>query len=138
MVERVKLPPDVTSRAKVDGEYPVTEEEKKKYRYGQCVLVPYDASQILDYQKDAQGLLWVKLAEGFTERTDALADAVKDIRVRIVDRKQIRTWEIRSYFVTALPSEMHGFASIPFVLASAFQYENGIGRPSLLVPAEAD
>lgn len=149
LTDRMPLPDAVKARgAQADGSYQVTEQEKLDYRYGQPIVVRYDASQIYDIQRDDNGIVWVKLVECCIERNDPMAEPVKVTRVRFVGRVNITTYEIRETEQTRTISfpatSAHGFQYAngqprqPFVLASAFQSDDGLGRPTLKVPAEAD
>ena len=122
--------------------------EVKQEKLGLPQLVIYPAEQIYWIERDAIGLKWVKTVETHCERSGWNAPETKYYIVRIFDRENIISYRIDekdgNRTVTNLGIFKHGFTDknknprIPFVIGSAFQGRDGLGRPSLLGPAQAD
>lgn len=144
VLDRAPLPGDLKGR-------PVTVQDVRTRKLSAPRIAIYSAKDVLDLNYDDAGkLAWVKVQESRMVRGAWSAKPRQIVTVRVIDDVLIRSWQIEQKAageektVTPLPDVQHGWkdsdgnAALPCVLAQAFAGEDGIGRPSLLGPAQAD
>lgn len=143
LVDRASVPEDMQGRD-------LSAAERKSKKPGRPILAVYTAWQILDWDEDENGLMWVKLLEVCDEKAGWDAELKRVEYIRIVDRQNITLYTITTEKgkdpdvkkVSTIPHEAppgeDGLPICPFFLANPFPAEDGIGRSVLRGTAEAD
>lgn len=145
LIDRRPLPPDVKAKG---GEVSAAEAETRQL--GQPFLAFYSGESIFEFGKDELGLTWVKLVETTELKGSWDGEARKRHKIRIVSREVIQLITIVEpkegdpRILEDLPilhgaKDANGNAVLPFFLFQPFPAKkDGIGRPILKDPAEAD
>ncbi len=134
LIDKAPLPEDVLAR---DGVVSVEEKAKRKLDYPQLAI--YELAQILDFDADSDGLLWVKTVETTSRRSGWNAPIEDVATVRIHGRLLTTSYEIvDKKTVKKLGEKAHGWTAVPIVFCAPQKGSDGIGRPSLLGSAQAD
>lgn len=156
LIDREALPADVVDpKTKAARKVSVAEAQKRKL--GRVIWALYPAPQILNFQQDARGLTWVKLVEESCIQDSWDAEEIYVKTVRVIDRKTITVYRIKSDEYFAIGAEPPDEVSVeedkpiphnhvdeqnnplcPFQFFHPFPARDGIGRSILKGCAEAD
>lgn len=139
LVDRSVLPADIIERQQTDVQ-PVTVEEKTKRNLGAPRVVFYTAQQILAFDEDEKGLLWVKLKETSSRQASWDQPRQTVTTVRIIDRVNITSYEIVDDEIKGPPKSVaHNMGECPVVIAHSFsEHGSTIGKPILKAIAQSD
>lgn len=147
LLDREVLPADTVGR-----EDQINQAEADERKLGKSIFAMYTAWQILDWEEDRDGLVWVKVVDSYTEKAGWDSDPVQVHIVRVIDRKNITKYEIRQDPVKDMnptlktyPPVEHGRVHwksnkpfCPFRIIAPVKAEDGIGRSVVRGSAEAD
>lgn len=142
-IDRAPLDAETTARMQ---EGSLSDAEAKARKLGEPYCVFYRPNQILDFETDENGLVWVKVVEFYAERT-AWSDEPKAVRkYRIIDRQNVTTYKVDAEQKISKETPIpHGHVDenkkpeVPFVfLSSPVDTWSLLGGSMLIESADAD
>lgn len=145
LLDREVLPADVSGRE-------VSQAEVDERGLGKSIFAMYTAWQILDWEEDRDGLVWVKVVDSYLEKKGWDSDPVQVNIVRVIDRTNITKYEIRQDPKVDMNPTLKTYAPVPhgrkhwqtgkdfcpFRIIAPVKAEDGIGRSVVRGSAEAD
>lgn len=143
LIDRKRLDSE-TQQKIADGSFSQADADAQKI--GEPYACFYRPNQILDFETDDNGLVWVKVVEFYTERADWSGELKAVQIVRIIDRMNITSWKIDSEKKVTQESiiphehkDENNKPEVPFVfLSSPVDAWSALGGSMLIETAESD